>query len=258
MTITPTTTPTAPTSGQILKDVSQKALAYIRVSGLSQSDGDGPVRQELAIRTFAGAHNIEVMAVYSDLGVSGTTENALRPEWTRMTADARTNDVQCIVIERLDRLARDLLVQETCIIALRKQGITLMSTVEPDLMATDPTRVLIRQLLGSLAEYDRSMTVAKLAAARARIRARGERCDGRLRYGARPGETAVIERMLALRTEGMAYQRIADRLNDAGIAARAGRWHGRSVNRTLSQMRSDAGARKAAQAAPGAPYIGKP
>ena len=45
-----------------------------------------------------------------------------------------------VIIEKLDRLARDLMVQETIIADLRKHGFELVSVAEPDLMANDPTR----------------------------------------------------------------------------------------------------------------------
>ena len=154
-----------------------------------------------------------------------------------MIADARALNVKCIIIERLDRLSRDLVEQEVALRDLVTAGITLRSTCEADVMSGDATRVLFRQIVGAIAQYDRSMIVGKLAAARARIRATGARCDGRKPFGWHEHEVAVIERMKALRAEGLPYAAIADRLNDAGIPARAGQWHGRSVNRTLSQMR---------------------
>jgi DNA invertase Pin-like site-specific DNA recombinase len=53
-----------------------------------------------------------------------------------------------VIIEKLDRLARDLMVQETIIADLRKHGFRLVSVAEPNLMANDPTRILVRQMMG--------------------------------------------------------------------------------------------------------------
>jgi hypothetical protein len=53
-------------------------------------------------------------------------------------------------------LARDLMVQETIIADLRKYGFDLVSVAEPDLMANDPTRVLMRQLMGAVAQYGKA------------------------------------------------------------------------------------------------------
>lgn len=46
-------------------------------------------------------------------------------------------------------------------------------------MATDPTRVLMRQLLGAVSQYDKNQIVLKLLAARTRIRAKEGVCEGR-------------------------------------------------------------------------------
>jgi len=52
----------------------------------------------------------------------------------------------------------------------------------------DPTRVLIRQVLGAVAQFEKSVIVAKLRAARVRKRRETGRCEGRKPFGTRPGE----------------------------------------------------------------------
>ncbi len=51
-----------------------------------------------------------------------------------------------------------------------------------------PTRRLIRQVLGAVAEFDRRVTVMKLRAAKERKRSQGERCEGRKPFGTFSGE----------------------------------------------------------------------
>ena len=80
------------------------------------------------------------------------------------------NGTGLVLIERLDRLARDLMVQETIIGDLRKRSFDLISVCEPDLLQADPTRVLMRQIFGAIAQYEKAMIVAKLRGARQRIR----------------------------------------------------------------------------------------
>jgi DNA invertase Pin-like site-specific DNA recombinase len=46
-------------------------------------------------------------------GVSGTKESVGRPAWSELITALHANGVQVIIIEKLDRLARDLMVQET-------------------------------------------------------------------------------------------------------------------------------------------------
>jgi len=212
-----------------------KAFGYLRVSGKGQVDGDGFPRQLAAIKAYAAANGISIVAVYREKGVCGTTESMDRPAWAEMMTALHSNGVRTIIIEKLDRLARDLMVQEATIADLQKHGFTLLSVAEPDLMANDPTRILMRQLMGAVAQYDKSQIVLKLRGARMRKRAKEGRCEGRKPFGYFEGEQEVIERMRALRASGMGFDRIAVQLNTDGIKPRTGdRWHGLVVNRILT------------------------
>jgi DNA invertase Pin-like site-specific DNA recombinase len=212
-----------------------KAYGYLRVSGKGQIDGDGFPRQLKAIRDYAAGHDINIVRVFREEGVSGTVENMDRPAWRDLMAVLHSNGVRTVLIERLDRLARNLMTQEAAIGDLQKNGFTLISAAEPDLMASDPTRILMRQLMGAVAQYDKSQIVLKLRGARMRKRARDGRCEGRKPYGYYDGEPAALERLKALRAEGLGFDRIAARLNEEGIPTRTGRpWHGVVVNRILA------------------------
>lgn len=212
-----------------------KAFAYVRVSGKGQVEGDGFPRQKAAIKAYAAANGYKIIREFREEGVSGTIETMDRAAWAEMMTALHGNGVRTIIVEKLDRLARDLMVQEAAIADLRKNGFTLVSVQEPDLMASDPTRVLMRQLMGAVAQYDKSQIVAKLRGARMRKRAAEGRCEGRKPYGTYDGEGAVIERMKALRAEGLGFDRIAAVLNTEGIGTRTrGRWHGLMVNRILT------------------------
>ena len=198
-------------------------------------EGDGFTRQLKAIREYAAAHDIKIVTVYREKGVSGTKESADRPAWSDLMTALHSNGVRMVVIERLDRLARDLMVQETIVADLRKNGFELVSVAEPDLMANDPTRILVRQMMGAVAQYEKSQIVLKLRGARVRKRAKEGRCEGRKPYGYYDGEAATLERLKALRAEGLGFDRIAARLNEEGVATRTGRpWHGVVVNRILT------------------------
>jgi DNA invertase Pin-like site-specific DNA recombinase len=218
-----------------------KAFAYLRVSGKGQVEGDGFTRQLSAIKGYAAANDITIVKVFREQGVSGTVENMNCPAWQDLMATLHSNGVRTIVIEKLDRLARDLMVQETAIADLRKNGFTLISVAEPDLMASDPTRVLMRQLMDAVAQYDKSQIVAKLRGARMRVKAKEGRCEGRKPFGYYEGEREVLERMEALRNEGIGFDRLATKLNEEGVPTRTGKpWHGVVVNRILtgkSQMK---------------------
>jgi DNA invertase Pin-like site-specific DNA recombinase len=211
-----------------------KAFAYLRVSGKGQIEGDGFTRQLAAIKQYAAANDIKLSQVFREEGVTGTRETMDRPAWSEMIAALHSNGVKTIIVEKLDRLARDLMVQEAAIADLRKHGFTLVSVQEPDLMATDGTRVLVRQMMGAVAQYEKTQIVAKLRGARMRKRSKEGRCEGRKPYGFYEGETGVIDRMKALRGDGLGFDRIAAQMNAEGIETRTrGRWHGVMVNRIL-------------------------
>ncbi|HEV2202214.1 MAG TPA: recombinase family protein [Bryobacteraceae bacterium] len=211
-----------------------KAFGYIRVSGRGQLDGDGFPRQRKAIFDHAAGHGLRIVRVFREAGVSGAIESMNRPAWRELMAALLANGVRTIVIERLDRLARDLMVQETVIADLHKRGFTLLSAAEPDLMAKDPTRILMRQLMGAVAQYDKSQTVLKLRVARDRIREKQGTCEGRKPFGYRDGEGDTLARMEHLRQEGLAYDKIASQLNAEGLAPRSsGQWYPGVVRRIL-------------------------
>jgi DNA invertase Pin-like site-specific DNA recombinase len=212
-----------------------KAFGYLRVSGKGQVDGDGFPRQLAAIKEHAKAHDLRIVQVFREKGVTGAKESMDRPAWSEMMTALHGDGVRTIIIERLDRLARDLMVQEATIADLQKHGFNLISVAEPDLMATDPTRILMRQLMGAVAQYDKSQIVLKLRGARMRKRAKEGRCEGRKPFGYYEGEEAAVARMKALRAEGLGFDRIAECMNTEGVPTRTGRrWHGIVVNRILT------------------------
>jgi DNA invertase Pin-like site-specific DNA recombinase len=100
------------------------------------------------------------------------------------------------------------------------ESFTLISVAEPDLMASDPTRILMRQLMGAVAQYDKSQIVLKLRGARMRKRAAGDRCEGRKPFGRNEAERAAVERMKVLRADGLGFDRIAKRLKAEGVPTR--------------------------------------
>jgi len=220
-----------------------KAFAYLRVSGKGQIEGDGFTRQLAAIKKYADANGIKIAKVFREEGISGTKELENRPALLELMTALHSNGVKLVMVEKLDRLARDLMIQETIIGDLRKNGFDLVSVAEPDLLQDDPSRKLMRQIFGAISEYEKTMIVLKLRGARVRQKARTGRCEGAKPYGTLPGEVAVIERMTALRGEGMGFDRIAAKLNEDGVKPRRGaRWHGLTINKILTGKGRSVGA----------------
>jgi DNA invertase Pin-like site-specific DNA recombinase len=219
-----------------------KAYGYARVSGQAQVEGDGLRRQRDAIQRCAEAGGYKVERIFAEEGVSGTTEDRPALVQLLMQLGDEAKGVHVVIVEKLDRLARDLMVQEAIVRDFQKQGYVLVSALEgPDLCADDPSRKFIRQIFGAVAEYEKSMLVLKLKAARERKKAIEGKCEGRKAYGETPEEQAIIRRMRALRRRkanrpGSTYQEIADRLNQENIPAKCGgRWNRGQVYRVLQR-----------------------
>ena len=150
------------------------------MSGKGQIKGDGLVRQEKAIREYSQAKGIEIVKIYRETGVSGTLAN--RPALAEMMVDLEENGhgVKTVVAEKLDRIARDLMIQETIIQDFRESGVELISVLEgADLLDNDPTRKLVRHVLGAIAEYEKAMLVQKLRVARERHKAKTRQMRGK-------------------------------------------------------------------------------
>ena len=212
-----------------------KAFAYLRVSSLGQTDGDGFTRQEIACQEYAKAHGMEIVEVFRE-AMTGKSDMDSRPALGELLAALEANGVKTVLIEKLDRVARDLLVQETIIGDMMRKGYTVISTMEPDLCSKDPSRVFIRQIFGAIAQLDRATIVAKTRAARERIRAKGGKCEGAKAFGEYPGEADTLAMMRRLREEGGTYAEITAHLNAKGIKARSGKeWKIPTVGKILSR-----------------------
>jgi len=223
-----------------------KCFAYLRVSGKSQIRGDGFPRQFLACRRYAAANDMKIVRIFRERGVTGEMELEGRPQLSALFAALEENGVRTIIIERLDRFARDLLVQETIIADMLKKGYLLISASEPDLCSTDPSRILIRQIFGAIAQYDKAMTVLKLRGARERLRAKGLRCDGRVPFGLKPGEQPILDRMRYLRdVEHKRYEAIAVILNEERIPTRMGKkWKASTIHKILNPRKPSRSSQK--------------
>lgn len=212
----------------------KRAFGYIRVSGESQVEGDGPVRQRKAIEAYAKANGVRVAKWFTEEAVSGTVESKDRPAFSEMLVALLSNGVRTVLIEKLDRIARDVFVQEGTIRLFKEKNLELVSVTEPDLYSDDPSRVAMRQMLGVFAQLDRANIVLKLRAARQRKKAATGRCEGRLPYGSHEGEQAILARMKALHASGSNWEKISATLNTKGVKTRSGgKWYPATVRRIV-------------------------
>ena len=160
-----------------------KAVAYLRTSSRTNAgpDKDSDKRQRAAIHAYAKATGVEIVGEFYDAAVSGADPVGGRPGFAAMLEALLANGARTIVVESPDRFARDLMVQLAGHDMLKQRGIALIAASAPLHFTEDtPTAILVRQVLGAIAEFDKTTLVAKLAAARRRKReATGMKVGGR-------------------------------------------------------------------------------
>lgn len=226
-------------------------VGYVRVStGRQVERGLSLPDQERALREWARTHGHRLVAVHSDPGLPGATPIDARDGLPEALAALRDRAAGGLLVLRIDRLARDLMVQEQVIADVRRWGAEVFSTsaAENDSLrddTNDPARKLIRQMLGAVAEYERAMVSLRLRHGRRRKAERGGFAYGSPPLGQRaeggelvpaPDEAVTVARIRELHAAGQSLRQIADALTAEGRPTkRGGRWHPPTVARVLSR-----------------------
>jgi DNA invertase Pin-like site-specific DNA recombinase len=151
------------------------------------------------------------------------------------------NGVRVIIVESPDRFARDLAVQIAGHDYLKGLGVALVPTSAPDFFAEDtPTAVLVRQVLGAIAQFEKASLVAKMKAARDRKRAEtGEKVGGRKSYSEdRPEVVALAHKLSRRRRKGwpLSLRQISEALAEPGhVSVGGSAFAATSAKRMLAQ-----------------------
>ena len=211
-----------------------KAVSYLRVSGMGQVDGDGFDRQRDTITQYAAKNRLQVVQEYVEEGVSGTRELDNRVALAELLDRVETNGVKIVLVENASRLARDLMVSEVILSQFRDIVVQVLSCDNgTDLTAgdsNDPTSKLIRQVLAAVSEFEKDVLVLKLRAARNRIRRKtGKKVEGRKAYGeVSTSEKESLQRIKQLirkprQGKPLSYGKIARVMNEEGHKTRTGK-----------------------------------
>jgi DNA invertase Pin-like site-specific DNA recombinase len=200
-----------------------QAIAYLRTSSAANvgADKDSDKRQRAAIEAFAKANGYAIVDEFYDPGVSGADVVTERPGFAAMLDRIAGNGVRVILVESPDRFARDLAVQLAGHDYLKALGITLIPASAPDFFLEDtPTAVLVRQVLGAIAQFEKASLVAKLKAARERKRKATGRCEGNKPLSeTRPDVVALARELSASKS----YRAISAELAARGLVTRNGK-----------------------------------
>ncbi len=219
---------------------------YCRVSTDNQKEEGTIEIQQKALVEYAKANRHELVEVFSDEGISGAREPGERRGWIALYNYLDEHGAHGVLVYKLDRLARDLRIQENIIHDLQvKKAKAIISIKEPDMDSTDPVRVLMRQILGSFAEYEKKVIAMRLRAGRLNKARKGRYAGGVAPTGYRAkekeltidAEEAQLVRAIfhMKRYRRMSLRAIAEKLNQQGIPTPKGgeRWYASSVQYIL-------------------------
>ncbi|WP_456754591.1 MULTISPECIES: recombinase family protein [unclassified Bradyrhizobium] len=202
------------------------AIGYTRTSSAANvgDDKDSVVRQRKAIQAYASRAGYRIVAWHDDPAVKGADAIDARPGFAAALEQIAGNGIRTIIVETANRFARDLIVQETGFRRLQADGITLIAADKPDSFVDDtPTAVLVRQILGAVAQFDKAMTVAKLRGARERKRRSGARVEGRKPIAESHPEAAAMARQLRAQQPRISLRDISKAMAEAGIVTKPGK-----------------------------------
>ncbi len=216
-----------------------EAVGYCRVSSTGQQKtGTGLERQEQAVKAYAKQAGYKLSMVYKE-SFTGTETD--RPVFETMLADILDNGCRLIIVECLDRLARDLSVQLQIIALLANKGITLINAMTGQ-DVTNPTDAMTKamiQIQGTFAELDKNLLVRKLKKGRQAKKEKTGHCEGRKPFGYYPGEPEILNRIKELNRKPQgekrlgAYQ-VATILNKEGLKSRKGTaWQAITIKRII-------------------------
>jgi len=227
--------------------MSKKIIGYCRVSTDNQKDEGTIDLQRQALKEYADAKGYELVKIFEDEGVSGGLEDrAGLAELFSFLEDKENKGVEAVLIFKLDRLARDLYIQEHLIKKLEALSVGLISTKEADLASDDPMRKAFRQFMGIVSELEKSFITMRLSGGRInKIKNKKTYAGGGIALG-----YSTIDKDLVIDTAGAdtirqifkmkrygkkGLREIARTLNEQGVAtARGGKWHAGTIKYILA------------------------
>lgn len=226
---------------------------YTRTSTQNGAGSDSLDAQADACHAWAEANGHAVVSVHRDEAMSGGLPVQDRPGLLDALMALELGEADGLIVHRLDRLARELHVQEAALSHAWTLGehVRVIEAVEGEVKRDDPNdphRRFLRQVMGAAAELERGLIRARLHGGRRRKAARGEWVGGhRLhrRYGYEvvngayvPVETeqVMIDRMREMREGGATYQQIADAFNVGHFPTPGGsEWFATTIMRILKR-----------------------
>jgi DNA invertase Pin-like site-specific DNA recombinase len=172
-----------------------RVALYARVSTLN---GQDPEMQLSELREYASRRGWTITSEYVDQGVSGSKES--RPELNLLMADAHRRRFDAVLVWKIDRFGRSLKHLVNSLADLCAYGVAFIS-FRDNLDLSTPSGRLMFQIIGAMAEFERSLIQERVKAGLRNARAKGKK------FG-RPRAHVDAARVAALRREGLSWSQV--------------------------------------------------
>lgn len=217
-------------------------VGYCRVSTANQREEGTIEIQRNALKEYVEAKGYELVKVFLDDGISGGLED--RPGLAALFDYLESHqNIDAVLIFKLDRLARDLYIQEHLIRKLEEHKVNLFSLKEPELDSSDPMRKAFRQFMGIVSELEKAFITMRLSGGRLNKARKGRYAGGGLPYGYKADKkelsldserSETIKTIFSLKRKRMSIRGIAQYLNDNGVTTARGKtWYGSTIKYIL-------------------------
>jgi DNA invertase Pin-like site-specific DNA recombinase len=226
-----------------------RLIGYRRVSTAGQVDRYGLPAQLTDLKRYAREAGAVMVTVETEEAKSGTLPADERPALIAALKAIEAGKADGLLVPGdLDRIARELIVQEAIMTRIWKLGGVVHTTtrgeIEPDDL-DDPMRTAIRQFMGVVAQLDRAMVVKRMRNGRREKASAGGFAYGSPAFGQRSHggelvadetEQRAISRIKELNAAGASLREICGTLADEDIKSkRGGQWHPVTVSRVLAR-----------------------
>lgn len=238
-------------------------VAYRRVSTEKQViEGEGLDIQLDRIKAYCKQNNYNLIldesTDFADEGISGAKESLDRPGIMNLLAYCKEHRIRYVVIDKVDRLSRDLFQQLFIEKQLLVDGTEIIFSAQETLNSTGETDkamiTLMRQMMGAFAEFERTLINQRLSDGKRKKAHKGDKPAGRQPFGysysadrkttvINEAEAKIVRAMYTYRARGFSLENIATYLNtvitdkqrnEFSPVNRSRKWSHRSVHAILT------------------------
>ena len=171
---------------------------YARVSTLI---GQSPEMQLAELREYASRRGWEIVGEYVDC-ISGSKES--RPELNRLMADAHRRHFDAVLVWKVDRFGSSLKHLVNSLADLDSYGVAFVS-LRDNLDLSTPSGRLMFQIIGAMAEFERSLIQERVRAGLRNAKLKGKTLG-------RPSLILDSGRIARLRASGASIREISAQL----------------------------------------------